>query len=175
MLARVLWVVKNHAEIVVVQRIIAINRSKAFDPVDLLGKDWKIEEQDERSVSLAEVDLNKVRFVDMLKDDETQIKGEDKLSRLKAAGHIRLDAAIFFHLWKNQHLIPESWKEKINGNTRYIFFDGTVLRRPGGRRCILYLYWDGGEWIWYYYWLGRGFNADDSSAVLASENSELKT
>jgi len=65
-------------------------------------------------------------------------------------------------------LIPEAWKQKIDGNTTFIFFDGTILRNPDGRRCVLGLYWDGGRWDWRYYWLGRGWDVGSPSAVLAS-------
>lgn len=148
-------------------KVLQTDRSKPFGPVGFLGEEWTIEEQDERSLTLTELDLTKVRFEDMLKDGESWIKGEEKLKRLKEAGHIRLDAVIFLHLWKNQHLIPESWKEKINGNPRYIFFDGTILRSPSGDRYVLYLIWRGGGWDWGYYWLDRDWSAYDPSAILA--------
>lgn len=77
---------------------------------------------------------------------------------------IWLDAAIFLAFWKNQELIPESWKEKTNGGTTYIFFDGTVLRRPSGSRCSLYLVWSGGLWFWSFNWLCRGRCASYPSA-----------
>jgi len=104
----------------------------------------------------------------MLKDGETYVNGEEKLKRLKSAGHIRLDDGVFQVFWKNQHLIPERFKEKTGGNTTYIFFDGTILRGPGGGRYVLYLFWCGGEWFWFYRWLGRGWDANYPSAVLAS-------
>ena len=147
-----------------------------FDPVALLGKGWSIEEQDERSLALNEIDLSKVSFETCLKQGEASITGEKKLKRLKTSGHIRLDARFFLALWKNQKLIPESWKEKTNGSTTEIFFDGTVLRRPVGYRDVLYLFWRGGQWRWGYYWLDCGRAAYYPSVVLASaENLELKT
>jgi hypothetical protein len=75
---------------------------------------------------------------------------------------------IFLTLWENQHLIPESWKEKVNGNTRYIFFDGTVLRRSDGDRYVLYLYWGDGQWRWHVRWLVYGWDGNRPSAALAS-------
>jgi hypothetical protein len=107
----------------------------------------------------------------MLKSGESVVNGEEKQKRLAQAGHIRLDAGIFWFLWNNQHLIPASWKEKINGNTRYIYFDGTVLRGSNGSRCVLFLFWDGGQWLWGCYWLDFGWHANDPSAVLASPQS----
>lgn len=141
-----------------------------FNPAEFIGAGWSIiaEETDVSSIALTELDLNKVQQVTMLKDGETHIKGEEKLKRLKESKNIRLDADIFLALWENQYLIPESWKEKVGGNTRYIFFDGTVLRSSDGRRYVLYLCWDGGAWYWYVRWLGIDWNAGGPSAVLVS-------
>ena len=160
---------KNGGKVIVDgPKIIQIDRSKSFDPVTFIGEGWSIEEQDEKSLVLTEVDLSKVVFETTLEKNEKSIKGENKLKRLKEKSCIRLDAKIFQMLWENQHLIPENWKEKTNGNTTYIFFDGTVLRNSVGIRYVLYLYGDGGEWGWFYGWLGGGFGASDPSVVLAS-------
>lgn len=149
--------------------IFAIIRNQ-FNPSKFVGESWSIEskETDARSVALAELDLTKIQFVTMLKGNETSITGEEKLKRLKESNYIRLDADVFFTLWENQHLIPESWKEKVNENTRYIFFDGTVLRRSDGDRCVLYLYWRDGAWRWGVDWLDYDWSASRPSAVLAA-------
>jgi len=76
-------------------KIIPIDRTQPFDPVKSLGQGWTIDEQDERSLALNQVDLANVRLEYMLKKDESWIKGEEKLKRLKKAGHIRLDAKVF--------------------------------------------------------------------------------
>lgn len=149
-------------------RMVSIDRTTPFDPAQLLGQRWAIDEQDERSLVLTRIDLSKVRLVDMLEKDENRIKGEGKLARLKQAGHLRLDAKIFQTLWENQLLIPKSWKERTNGNVTFIFFDGTILRDPFGDRGVLYLYWDVGRWDWDCYWLEGDWDAHDPSAVLAS-------
>ena len=149
-------------------KIIQIDRSNKFSPVEFLGKGWTIEEEDKRSLKLTEVDLTKIRFETCLKVGEGYITGEEKLKRLKSAGHIRLDVQIFLTLWKNQHLIPDKWKEKTNGNTTYFYFDGTVLRGPGGNRYVLCLGWSGGRWGWGCFWLVGDWSVDGPSAVLAS-------
>lgn len=161
---------KNKGRVIVGKpTIIPIDRDIPFNPAEFIGKDWKIAEEDERSLALAEINLDEVQFESMLNEGETSIKGATKLERLKSAGHIRLDAKILQTLWENWQLIPESWKEKINGNTRYSFFDGTVLLYPDGHRDVLCLYWDDGEWYWRCSWLGRDWGVDDPSAVLASK------
>ncbi len=150
-------------------KILKIDRSKPFDPVKFISiAGWTIEEQDENSLKLEELDLTKVRFETGLNEEESSIQGEEKLRRLKTAGHIRLDANVLRTLWENQTLIPASWKEPINGNARLIYFDGTILRDSGGHRFVLCLRWNGGEWNWRCCWLDYGWSAGYPSAVLAS-------
>ncbi len=149
-----------------------IDRTQPFNPSTFIGEGWSFWKgpidgnglkgkaaQDERSLVLSEVDLSQVRFETMLKDGESSIRGEEKLERLKASGNIRLDAKILQTLWENKHFIPESWKERVNGNIRYIFFCGTELRSSDGDRFLLCLYWGVGGWGWYYDWIGRGWGA----------------
>ena len=149
-------------------RIIPIDRSVSFDPVKLLGQGWTVDEQDERSLSLNQVDLTRVRLEHMLEKDESWIKGEEKLKRLKKAGNIRLDAKVFQTLWENKALIPASWEKKTKGYTTFILFDGTILRYSGGYRYVLALYWVDDRWNWGYDWLENGQNVGGLSAVLAS-------
>ncbi len=152
-----------------------------FNPEKYIGKGWSIwrgpaegdghsgeEDQDMRSLALPEDELEAIRLETMLRSDEKHIGGEERQRRLKEAGLIRLDARVIQVLWKNQVLIPESWKQKTNGYTTFIYFDGTILRSPNGNRCVLYLYWDGGRWRWDYRWLGNDWDGGNPSAVLAS-------
>lgn len=161
---------RNGGKVIVGEpKVVAINRNR-FNPKKFIGDGWSIlnDETDARSIALTELDLTKVQHLTMLKDGETYVKGEEKLKRLKASGLVRLDADIFLTLWENQHLIPESWKEKVNGNTRYIYFDGTVLRRSDGHRYVLSLYWNDGRWSWLVRWLDNDWYGSHPSAVLAS-------
>ncbi len=72
-----------------------------------------------------------------------------------------LNANVLDFLLKHSELIPEEWKGKA------VFFWGTVYRYPGGSCCVLYLYWDDGQWHWSVDWLGSGWNRRRPSAVLA--------
>ena len=161
---------KNGGKVIVDSpRVISIDRSIPFDPTTFIGNGWSIEEQDERAIALTEIDLTEVMFDSTLEKGEKSIKGEDKLKRLKEkTNRIRLDAGIFKTLWENQILIPLKWKEQTNGNTTFIFFDGTVLRSSSGHRYVLYLYWDDGEWFWNYDWLEIDWHSNGPSAVLTS-------
>ena len=144
------------------RRIFSVNRAQLFDPVKFLGPGWSIEEQDKRALALTELDLTQVRLANVLKERETAITGGEKLSRLKKAGYIRLDAKVFQILWENQALIPKSWKGSI------VDFDGTVLRHPSGNRCVLALYWRDGQWYLRYNWLSNAWDISGPSAVLVA-------
>jgi len=107
-------------------------------------------------------------FDSTLEKGEENIKGEDRLKRLKEkTNRIRLDAGIFKTLWENQSLIPEKWKEKTNGIMTSIFFDGTVLKDSVGSCYVLCLEWYN-KWRWCLIWLGCDFDANCLSAVLVS-------
>ena len=159
---------EEHIKAVEESIMIKIDRTEPFNLAQFMVQGSSIEEQDERALVITEVDLSKIRLETTLKPGETPVIGEERLKRLKKAGHIRLDAKVFQTLWENQSLIPEKWKEKTNGNTTYIFFDGTVLRHPSGRRYALCLDWGVGEWYWDDRWLDDDFDASNPSAVLAS-------
>jgi hypothetical protein len=147
-------------------RVISINRTETLDPIQfMLQKGLEIEEQDERSIILEEIDPSNITLESMLQG-ETIIRGEEHLKRLKQMGHVRLDAKIFQTLWENQHLIPKSWKGTSHG-PKYIFFDGTVLKNHDGR-YVISIYWDRKKkWRWAYYRLDVGYwKTEDLSAVL---------
>ena len=162
---------------------ITIDRSTPFNPADFIGAGWTIwrgpangnglngvEDQDERSLALIRINVDEIELVDCLNDLETAVNGEEKQRRLKANGCVRrLDAKIFQTFWENKELIPERFKEQVNGHIRFTCFDGTVLRDLSGGRCVLCLYWREDKWIWFTPWLGHGFLSNDYSAVLSSE------
>lgn len=68
-------------------------------------------------------------------------------------GHLR--CRIIYN-WKSTQLVVE-WEALY-----------TILRNSNGNRYVLYLYWDGGEWYWHYFWLDNKWNANNPSAVLAT-------
>jgi len=72
-------------------------------------------------------------------------------------------------LLENQELIPESWKKDEQGNTRYIFFWGTIYRRgSGGRLYVRSLCFHDGGWFWYCICLDYDFCGLYPAAVSAS-------
>ena len=147
-------------------RIIRINRRQLFDPLSFIEHQcFQIDEQDERSVILNEIDSSKIAFESML-NGETAISGEEHLKRLKQTGHIRLGASIFQTFWENQHLIPERWKGTLKDH-KHIFFDGTILKNQCGR-YVISMYWNRDEeWSWTCCRLGKECRkVKDVSAVL---------
>lgn len=114
---------------------------------------------------MASFDPSKLSLHLESEQEKGYVKGEILAERMKGKS---LNSNVFKHLLDNPKLIPESWKEKVNGYIKYIYFFGTVLRDPHGDRCVLCLYWYDGEWQWNASWLGGDWRANDPSAVLAS-------
>lgn len=89
--------------------------------------------------------------------------------RKELANEPVLNANVLDYLLKNPHLIPDEWKKDASGNTRYIFFWGTIYRRSSsGDLCVRCLYFRDGRWRWRCSWLGRVWYGFGPAAVLAS-------
>ena len=139
----------------------------AFNPVVFIGEGWSFDEaRNPRSAALGLLeDYSKVKLSTSWLEGKSSVDGETRRTRIIAdTTSAPLHADHFFDLWNNKEKIPEEWK-KVKG---VITFDGDVLRYSNGRRCVLCLYWYDGEWYWYYRWLGREWDANFPSAVLAS-------
>jgi len=149
-------------------KIIQIDRTQPFDVKKFLGDGWTIAKEDDNSLKLTELDLSKVQLKDMLKEGELSISHKGKRKRLKEAGCIYLDAKILQILWENQEMIPSSWKKRIRGNPRYIYFDGTILRYLEGFFCVPCLCWRDGRWNLSQGCLDSDVDHDDPSAVFVS-------
>ena len=163
---------RNGGKFSVCEPQVIIVKHKVFNPTEFIEEGWTIiaEETDTRSTALTELDLTKVQFVTMLKDGESFINGEEKRKRLKKDGRIRLDANAFLTLWEKQYLIPESWMERVNGNRRFIYFDGTVLQNSINQRCVLCLFClENGRWGWDASQLDSNYYYNNQSAVLANQ------
>jgi hypothetical protein len=79
-----------------------------------------------------------------------------------------LNANVLQYLLGHPHLIPEEWKVDENGNTRYIFFWGTIYRNSLGGLCVRGLYWHGGGWHWCVFWLDLDWRGLNPAALCAS-------
>lgn len=147
---------------------IVIPRPTLFDPTEFLEKEgWTVlaEAGDQRASLTEEINLSRIRFVTMLNCGEKVISGAERLRRIKDAGHIRLDVGVFLYFLKNQHLIPDHWKENPDGSECCIYFDGTILQSPHGEQCAFCLYWHDDRWSHTLDWLERECE-DSVSAVI---------
>lgn len=91
-------------------------------------------------------------------------KLKEKLAKLSAV----YGAQVLDHLLANTNLIPDSWKTDENGQTRYLYFWGTIYRDSDGRLYVRSLYFGDGQWRWISRWLGGKFDTQYPTAVLAS-------
>ncbi len=94
------------------------------------------------------------------------LKGFDLQKRLE--GKPVFNATMLDWFLAHTELIPESWKQDDDGNTRYIFFWGTVYRRSGGGLCVRCLYWEGDRWHRNADWLENVFGGLLPALLFAS-------
>lgn len=144
-----------------------INRIKPFDPKTFIGVNWSIESQDEKALTLTDIDWSKVVFEHGLKEEESYITGEEKLKRLEKKGTL-LDAAVAQQLYEEdgQKTLHSLYDEK---QIDWMEFAGTVLRYSYGDRYFLCLDRNGGgSWLWDYRWLDDDRRRDRVSPLLAS-------
>jgi hypothetical protein len=94
------------------------------------------------------------------------IKGDNLKKEL--ASEPVLPANVLDFVLANPHLIPEEWKKDENGNTRYIFFWGTIYRGSRGGLCVRYLCFHGGRWGWGDHWLDGDWRGSYPAALRAS-------
>lgn len=88
--------------------------------------------------------------------------------RTELVGEKVLNACVEDFLLDHPEFIPEDWKKDEQGNTRYIFFWGTIFRGPSsGYLYVRYLCWNGDAWVSDYNWLDSDWNGHYPAAVLA--------
>lgn len=152
--------VLGRAELKVVKRVIDCD-SDPFIP-----NGWQGVEQHTKG-GMMEWDPTKVKFY-LSKDQQggKTVKG-DKL-RKELASQPVMNANVLDYLLANTALIPEEWKKDESGNTRYIFFWGTIYRHSGSGLCVRCLSWHGGQWFWLYRWLDDEWDGSYPAALRAS-------
>lgn len=159
--------------------VLLIDRNEPFDPATFIGGGWTIwrgamngdglngsEAQDSASLNLIEIDFSKVLFTTCLKEGESYITGEEKLSRHAVANQISLDAKIGQALLEEDGQATLSWLYTTL-NITWFELPGTVLRDSPGYRYFLFLgRGDGGRWSWRSGWLDGNRYVAHVSAVL---------
>lgn len=125
---------------------------------------WKVEEHkkgDKLTFDASKISLH-------LNDKQKKGSIEGNKLRKELADQPVLNANVLDYLMRNPQLIPDEWKQDEKGNTRYIFFWGTIYRHSDGYLCVRCLYWDGGHWQAGFNWLGLDRGSSSPAAVSAS-------
>jgi len=132
------------------------------DADPFLPDGWK-EVVEHQKMGNIKFDPSKIDFYLSKKQKNGNIEGNKLREELKEKKV--LNANVLDYLLKNSQIIPEEWKKDEKGNTRYIFFWGTIYRNADGDLYVRCLYWSDGEWQWSYYWLGLAFNDNNPAAL----------
>lgn len=129
-------------------RILTIDRSVPFDPSRFLKTEgWSVIWEDERSLALDKIDLDRLCFDSLIKEKEFSISSGTKFSRLKEVkDKTPLDATIMLNFIKQPEFILPYFKRVINRRTLRISFDGTFIKNIDSQNDMfstIYLYWNG--------------------------------
>ncbi|MFA6519805.1 MAG: hypothetical protein WCT41_03235 [Candidatus Paceibacterota bacterium] len=157
-LADVRRLVLGHASITTIEHTIDC------DAAPFVPSGWKVEEH--QKGGQFKFDASQVEFYLAAAQKKGSIEG-NKLRKELVSKPV-LNANILDYLLKNPRLIPEDWKKDESGNTRYIFFWGTVYRDSGGSLYVRCLYWYDDGWYWSDRWLDYDWNVSYPAALRAS-------
>ena len=159
-LRQVLSFVRGHAEVMAIAHVIDCDADPLI-PYD----GWKVEEHRKSGQFTWDPDAVSLHLSPSQQEGKC-IEG-NKL-RQEMANKPCLNANVLDYLLRHPHLIPESWKVDERGNTRYVYFWGTIYRRTDGNLCVRFLCFDGGHWDWDCNWLDLGWCCHYPSARRAS-------
>ena len=154
-------VLRGHAAINVIEHVIDCD-ADPFNPWASEG--FTIE--DHQKGGQWKFDPKEIEF--FLTSSQKSGKVEGNKLRKELAKKPVFNANVLDYMLAHPELIPDEWKTDGNGNTRYIFFWGTVYRNRDGFLYVRYLYWDVGRWRWSRSWLGHDWYSNDPAAVRAS-------
>jgi hypothetical protein len=100
---------------------------------------------------------------------DKRIIGHELRKGLESGEQVLLNSNVLDYLYDHPELFPEHWKKDESGETRYIFFWGSIFRDPSdGFLYVRCLYWDDGRRYRYYRWLGHDWYRQYPSAFVAS-------
>lgn len=116
----------------------------------------KVEEHQQGG--MVKFDATKTDFYLSKKQKGGTIEGNKLHKELE--GKKVMNANVLDYLLANPKAIPDDWKQDEKGNTRYIFFWGTIYRYSHGNLCVRCLYWGVGRWYWSFYWLDYGWGSN---------------
>ena len=162
-LVGVLSVLRGHATINVIQHVIDCD-ANPFSPWANDG--FTIEEH--QKGGQWKFDPKQVKFFLASGQKDGKVIEGNKLRKELAKKSV-FNANVLDYLLAHPELIPDEWKTDGNGNTRYIFFWGTVYRNRDGGLYVRFLCWSDDGWDWGYSWLGNDWDGSNPAAVRASD------
>lgn len=108
-------------------------------------------------------------FLSEKQKGNSSVVGNKLRQELEDGDQILLNSNVLDYLIDHPELFPEHWKKDENGDTRYIFFWGSIFRDPShGYLYVRALYWDDGGLYRFYSWLGNDWCRRRPSASVAS-------
>jgi len=100
---------------------------------------------------------------------DNRIVGHELRQELEGGEWVLLNSNVLDYLYDHPELFPEHWKKDENGDTRYIFFWGSIFRRPSNGYLFVHcLCWDDGGLRRRLSWLGGDWDREDPSVSVAS-------
>jgi len=174
---------------VIVRHCLKLALPKVFNPTEFIGAGWTVWkgpadgnglEGDEDCVPEPDVmDFEQIVLETHIQEGKTSVHGEEKMRLARAGKNQQLGGRAFLSLWKDwqkckadgkpeESILEKLRRAKKIGNVIYFF--GLTLRRPGGDRCVLCLYFGGVGWDWGDDWLGGRWDSGSPSVALVSVN-----
>lgn len=111
---------------------------------------WEIVED----VPPSKFKISDLKFLSFLKKGKSSATGKT-MRRRAVAMKGNLGLADVKYVLEHQAEIP------VEFQNNYLVFPGTLLRDPYGLLCVAYLYWGGGRWYLFWYWLSNVWDDDD--------------
>lgn len=135
------------SEITLGTHILKIDRATPFEQLDIPGtclnsssRTPSITWQDDRSLTLTEIDIDAIQLVSMLRTGEYGINGRERIRRIKENGYIMLDLRIFSVICRNRPMAerllrrvrtrepkPDKLEYEYWQHTPCVCFDGTIF------------------------------------------------
>ena len=100
---------------------------------------------------------------------DNEVVGNELRQELEGGEQVLLNSNVLDCIYDHPELFPEHWKRDENGDTRYIFFWGSIFRSPTiGYLRTWCLYWYGDVLKRQHDWLGNDLSRHAPSASVAS-------
>ena len=108
-------------------------------------------------------------FLSERQKGENRVVGHELRVELEGGERILLNSNVLDYIFDHPELFPEHWKKDENGDTRYIFFWGSIFRGPSdGRLFVRCLCWVDDGLSRHYGWLAFDWCRRYASASVAS-------